>query len=345
MRPLIELNSLRAKQARLAKTIGRGGYLSLSVFGGIFLLGSVAADFVSGVRFGLILLAPVLLCWLPAIWWKRYLSVLPPSGQDITGRLSLDVLARLKPGTALQPRAVWDALSDHWQAAFFTNHLLLNKDIVRDCLEQDEGQLQQALQLADQFARQNNSPVIELGFVAAGLMQSAPRMQQLLVKLKGRPADIQSMADWLGRNLGERRKRNFGGIGRDWAFGFTPLLDRFGRNISLSIAKYGAHFDYLTTSDGVKAIEAAFANHANAVILVGPDGIGKTNSIYALAQKLIEGETVRELAYHQIVELNATDITSRARRPGDLEQIMISLANEAAHAGHVILFLDDAQLF
>jgi ATP-dependent Clp protease ATP-binding subunit ClpC len=92
-------------------------------------------------------------------------------------------------------------------------------------------------------------------------------------------------------------------------------------------------------------VEAAFDNRASAVALIGPDGIGKTTSVYALAQKLIEGQTGRRLAYHEIIGLNATDILSAARGPGDLEHIMLSLANEAAHAGHIILFFDDAQLF
>lgn len=345
MAALIDLKSQRAKQARLSRAIGMRGFRFLVALGIVFLLAGVILAAIYSRRFLPLLAAPALLCWLPALWWKRQLSVLPPSGPSLTDRLSVDVLSRLKPNTTLQPQAVWQALNDHWQAGFFVNHLLVTRQLVESCLDEDPAQLGQALQVADQLAQQNNSPVIELGFVVAGLMLSAPRFQQLLSSLKSQPADVQAMANWLGRNLGDQRQQNFGGVGRDWAFGFTPLLDRFGRNLSLSIAKYGSHFDFLTRSAGVRAIEAAFANHANAVILIGPDGIGKTNSIYALAQKLIEGETVRELAYHQIIELNATDITSRARRPGELEQIMISLANEAAHAGHVILFLDDAQLF
>ncbi len=134
-----------------------------------------------------------------------------------------------------------------------------------------------------------------------------------------------------------------------WSVAFltslTPLLDRFGMNVSRGIMQHGLHFGWLTGSDGVLAMEAAFKNHTNAIALIGPDGIGKTNSVYALAQRLIEGSTDKSLAYHQIIALSATDITSRARGPGDLEHIMLSLANEASHAGHVILFFDDAQLY
>jgi ATP-dependent Clp protease ATP-binding subunit ClpC len=346
MSSIVELNSLRAAQARFSSKLGKPGYQILLVISLLCLLGAIAAGYFLGLRLGLVILALAIIFWLPAIWWKRYLSILPASDDSLTGRLSVDVLSRLNPKIAMQPQTVWEALSDHWQASFFVNHLLLDKASVKDYLATDESDFQQALKIADQIAKQNNSPVIELGFVVAGLMLSSLKMQQLLLRFKAQPEDVKSMANWLARNLNDDRKRKkFGGVGRDWAFGFTPLLDRLGQNISLAIAKHGAHFDWMMQSAGVKAIEAAFSNHASAIVLIGPDGIGKTNSVYALAQKLIEGETVKELAYHQIIEINATDITSRARGQGDLEQIMISIANEAAHAGHVILFLDNAQLF
>ncbi|MGC1176520.1 MAG: AAA family ATPase [Candidatus Saccharimonadales bacterium] len=347
MSALIDTSTRRAKDARLGKAIGKTGYQLLLLGGGICLAVAVTLGIIVKIHYGFLLLAPALLCLLSAIWWKRQLSTVPPSGSDLNGRLSVDVLARLKPGFQAQPQAVWTALSTHWQAVFFTNHLLLPEDMITQQLGTDEATLQQALAVATKIADQNQSQVIELGFVVAGLMLTSPQMKQLLVQFKARPDDVEAMANWLGRNLAENRLagRTFGGVGRDWAFGFTPLLDRFGLNLSLGIAKHGAHFGWLTKSAGVLAIEAAFNNHAGAVALIGPDGIGKTDSVYALAQRLIEGNTSRALAYHQIISLNATDITSRARGPGDLEHIMISLANEAAHAGHVILFLDDAQLF
>ncbi len=260
--------------------------------------------------------------------------------------MSAAVLARLKPNVALNPQSMWAAVQDHWQARFFRNHLLLNAETIAGHMSTDPAELEYALKLAAQIAQRNNCPVIEPGFVVAGLLLASQSARQMLTEMKEQESDIESIGDWIGRNLDESRlaRRNFGGIGRDWAFGFTPLLNRFGQNVSQAIIK-GAHFGSLMESDGVKAIETAFDNRAAAVVLIGPDGIGKSTSVYALAQRLIEGKSARSLAYHQIISLNATDITSNARGPGELEHIMLSLANEAGHAGHVILFFDDAQLF
>lgn len=343
----LNLNSTRAREARLGKSIGRVGFQLLASVSALTALAGGILIIAGEARLSYLLWALAIVTFMPAAWWKRYLSVLPPTGNELVGRLSADVLVRLKPGTSLDPQSVWAAIKDHWQAVFYCNHLLLTSDIIQHQLSSDEATAQQAFQIADQLAIQHNTRTIELGFVAAGLLMTSPGLRQVITQLKGQPEDLQALADWLGRNLsdGINAKRRFGGIGRDWAFGFTPILDRLGHNISLSIAEHGAHYDWLTESDGVRSIETAFDNHASAVALIGPEGIGKTTSVFALAQRLIEGNTSQTLAFHQVISLNATDITARAHRQGDIEEIMIAITNEASHAGHIILFFDNAQLF
>ncbi|HVX48220.1 MAG TPA: AAA family ATPase [Candidatus Saccharimonadales bacterium] len=343
----INLKSARAAEARAGKLMNDAVARGLMMLAAAVFAAGLAILIIQGSHYGYLLLSLALICYVPAAWWRRRLKALPADGHDLDGRLSGDVLARLKPGSTDQPAAMWNALQNHWQSRFFLNHLLLTPDMVAKNLSPEPAAVGVALQVATKYADLNHSPVIELGFVVAGLLRTSPGIGQLLTQMKAKPEDIDAVAEWLGRGIAEdvrRSKQRFGGIGRDWAFGYTPLLNRFGQNFSLGIAKYGAHFDWLANSDGVKAIEAAFDNRASAVALVGPDGIGKTSAVYALAQKLIEGKTGQRLAYHQVIALNATDILSNASGTGQLERIMMSLASEAAHAGHVILFFDDAQL-
>ena len=347
MSALINVDASRARQARLSKLIGPTGYNSLRVLAIIFALTALGLGIISGLGLGLIVLSPAILCLLPAIWYKRQLSVLPFATEDLNGRLSVDVLSRITNQTPQTPQAVWQAISSHWQASFFKNHLLLLDEIISPLLSTDEAELKPAMDIATDIANQNKSEIIELGFVVAGLLIASPTIKQQLVKLKVQPDDVGAVANWLARSLHEERdsNKNTGGIGRDWAFGFTPLLNRFGYNVSLEIEKHNAHFGALIDSEGVKAMESILSNKTGAVALIGPDGIGKTTSVHALAQRLIEGKSTNNLAYHQVINISATDITANARAQGDLEQIMLSLAGEAAHAGHIILFFDDAQLF
>jgi ATP-dependent Clp protease ATP-binding subunit ClpC len=347
MSAVIDWNAPRVKEARLGRRIGAKGYRILMVVGTVFLAGVIAAAFTAGRQAAVLLTSPMLLCYLPAVWWKHDLSVLPPGGPGLAGRLSADMLALLKPGMELQPQTVWEAIQYDWQAKFFMAHLLVHTDTIGEQLSNDPAELEYALQLAGQIAEKNQWPQIETGFVTAGLLLASKQMREYLTAQKAQDKDVESIADWIARGLAEDQeaKQDFGGIGRDWAFGFTPLLNRFGQNVTAAITNHGAHFGWMTKSEGVQAIETAFDNHSAAVVLVGPDGIGKTTSVYALAQRLIEGNGARSLAYHQIISLNATDIVSNAREQGELEQMMLSLAAEAARAGHIILFFDNAQLF
>jgi ATP-dependent Clp protease ATP-binding subunit ClpC len=348
MNPIIDFSSQRVREAQFGKKIGKSGFLGLAVTA----TGCALAAIVLGISKGNPLLIGILaslslMCYLPALWWKEQLSILPATGNSPSDRLSVDVLVRLNASMELQPQTVWAALSSHWQAMFFANHLLLPPELIQAELSTDPAVFQQALGVASSLADEHKTKTIELGFVIAGLLMTAPGVEKLLVKLEARPEDLKAMADWLGRNLDDSptTERQHGGIGRDWAFGFTPLLDKLGHNVSFAVSGHGAHFDSLARSESVHAIETAFENNATAVALIGPDGIGKTSHVYALAQRMIEGNTTPSLAYHQIISLNATDITSQAHGPGDLEQIMVSVVNEASQAGHIILFFDNAQLF
>jgi ATP-dependent Clp protease ATP-binding subunit ClpC len=343
---IIRLDTRRANEARSSRYLNATAYRILIVLSIGLIIGAVALAVFGFKRYALLLTSPALLCLVPALWWKQYLSVLPPSGKEISDRMAADVLAGLKRGAAQTPASLWAAVASHWQTRFILAHLLLDGPTVGNQLEQTPGDLAQAVSIATQLADQNKSALIEPGFIAASLMLTSPGVVKLLVGHKSGPEDLVSVANWLGRNLTtESLKSKSGGLGRDWAFGYTPLLDKLGTNISRAIAKYGTHFGWLTQSDGVKAMEAALDNKAKAIALIGNVGIGKSSSVYALAQRLIEGQTSRRLAYHQIIGVNATDIMSASSAGPQLARIMLSLANEASHSGNVILFLDDAQLF
>lgn len=347
MNDMINLESRRAAEARLAHRFGPSVVKLMLVLGALLLGTGVVVLIIGGGVIGGFAASFGLLLLMPAVWHRRYLSVLPTSGQDLAGQLSSDVLARLKPGLELQPQALWQALSDHWQAGFFANRLLISSKTIEQQLSSNPADLHLVFAKAQQLAQNNQSGQIELGFVVAGLLTTSQPMQSLLQQLKFQPQDIDSLADWLGRNLAQMRtkKRSYGGIARDWAFGFTPLLNRFGTNITQAITNHGVDFTWLINSPAVTAMDAAFNNRAAAIALIGPEGIGKTTSAYALAQKLIEGDAGSSLAYHELVSISATDIASNARGEGSLEQIMIRLANEAMQAGHIVLFFDNAQMF
>ncbi len=349
MESMIDLNSKRAYEARIAKAIGKTGFRVLSFLGLVNVLAIVGLIATNHINYALILVSLAMLFIIPALWWDKYLSKLPVKGRGLNDRLSPEILANLNPKLSVTCDNLWQSLQDNWQSFFVINHLLLTSAQIEPIIKQaGDQELTTALTLATAIADKVGSEVIEPAFICAGLIYAQPELRELIVKLKNQPEDIIKVASWLGRNMleyGDKNSQNFGGIGRDWAFGYTPIINRFGDNISQSIIKNNAHFGWLTDSKSVMSIESALVNQAKAIALIGQVGIGKSSNVYAFAQRLIEGRSNNNLSYHQIVLINATDIVSSAKRQGDIEYIMMSLANEASHAGHIILFFDDAEAF
>lgn len=344
---VIDLNSTRAKKARLARRIGSLGFKSLLL---IVLLTSGAAIALGITHHGRpawLALAVALFGSLLALWYKRDLAVLPADGNGLTDQLSGDVLARLNPKQPLTPQALWDSLSSHWQVRFIASHLFIPPQIISTALATDTQDIAPVWSEAGRLAQATHGQTIEPGHVATALLLLSPNLKPVLTSLKLQATDIEAVALWLGRALDVMRadKPYFGGIGRDWANGFTPQLNRFGHNISLDIEKGGHYFGWLTAAPGVLSMKNAFSQGSSALALVGEDGIGKTSHVYALAQLLLQERSDRNLEHRQIVELNPSVLLSAAGQPGEMERIVIHLLNETASAGHIILFFDDAQQF
>ncbi|MCA9325868.1 ATP-dependent Clp protease ATP-binding subunit [Candidatus Saccharibacteria bacterium] len=342
----LDLHSVRANKARLGKKVGTFGYNSIFALGFVMLLTGgllVYADY----HLGWSLVGISLFCYMAALWVQYDLLVVKASGQGLNNRISKDVLTALDPKQPMTPQSVWQALSNHWQTMFIMNHLILPPHFVDDLLTVDEAGMEVIWQRATILADHQQSSTIEPGHVAAALLLTSPNVAASLTKIKHKPADVEAIANWLGRELAlfTRKKPKFGGIGRDWANGYTPRLNRFGTNISRAIEQQNIEFGTLADSPGVTAVKAAFSQGTAAVALVGEEGIGKTSHAYALAQNLLAETKDRNLEHRQIIALSPTQIISVARGPGDLEYIISALMNEAAHAGNIVLFLDDAQLF
>ncbi|HSX30808.1 MAG TPA: AAA family ATPase [Candidatus Saccharimonadales bacterium] len=301
----------------------------------------------SKMTYGYSVMGGGLLLAMPALWWRFELSDVPVRNGTLMDRLTSQCLSLLKPGVDYAPSSLWQALQPNWQAAFVVNHLLLSPDDITPRLSVNPADLQPVLQEAVRIANEYQSVDIAVGHLVVALLRTSPAIAELLTQLKLGPDDLEAVSAWLGRQLDaiKQKPKNYGGVGRDWASGYTPTLDHFGHNVSIAIEQNGAHFGALEDSPGVAAMKAAFSHGDSALALIGPDGIGKTSHVYALAQNVLAEAQDRSLEHKQIIALDASVIVAAARQPGELEFLLNSLLGEALSAGNIILFFDDAQLF
>jgi len=341
----IDINSLRAKKARLARHVGRSGYRTLQVLYWLSFVATLLLLVINSANMAYLLGAVSLSIWMFATWYKRDLATLEPNGSAVSERLSIDALALLPRHSSLTPKRLWKAYQDNWQLRFYTNRLLLPSDIIAELLSDEEVELPGYLEQATTLAPDNGT--VEVGHIISVLLRNTQAITDLCGRLNISNEDIESIQHWIDRIIDAQQTEQpyFGGIGRDWANGFTPKLQLFGVNISQAIQQHSAHFGALTNSPGVHALRSALTKGNGTVALIGDEGAGKTSHVYALAQSLLAESRDPQLRHKQIVGLDASAIISSAQRKGELEHIVNTLLYEASQAGNIVLFFDNADLF
>jgi ATP-dependent Clp protease ATP-binding subunit ClpC len=341
----LNLHSPRARKARLAASMKKGGLWAAALVAITCGLGAAYLFFVGQGRWGYLLSAPGLVALMYVAWYKAELMKLPSRlpAAAIDDTLESELLARLKQ--PLTPRSLWQALTGNWQEIFITNRLVLDPKFVEDSLSDTEADLPAVWQLALKLQSATDPNVLYAGTITTALILCSPVLTDHLTKRNIRPEDTIQCYDWLARLIKSQNmaKPYFGGVGRDWAFGFTPNLERFSVNITKQVESGRGHFHFMSRSSMIDTLLNNLDQATGGVAIVGETGIGKSSVVYALAERLLDDKTTATLRHHQIVMLNASVILSSAKET--LEQTMLMLFGEAVQAGNMILFLDEAQLF
>jgi ATP-dependent Clp protease ATP-binding subunit ClpC len=347
MNPELNLTTVRARKARVSALINKTGERVLevvtSLFGisGIYLLVDGSTR-----RFGYWLLAISLLCGMLLLWDRGDLkiSTSEKKPQSLDGIVELGLLGQFKKSVTITPRVAWEWACTQWQARFLLNHLLLDADMIKELLGDQAADMPAIWQSSLELLQKNEQPQLNAGTLAAAILVNSTEASAYLAKLNLQTKDVLEVYGWLERlnSFMQLPGPHFGGIGRDWAAGFTPTLDRFGQNLSHLVEGGVGHFYTLAHGDILDGVIHNLSQTSGAVALVGNVGTGKSSFAYALAQRLLEGRD-EALRYYQIVSLNASMILSSGGN--QLEEIILTLFGEASNAGNIIIFLDDARLF
>lgn len=342
----VDLHSTRAKRVRFGKRIALLNREGILMAVGVLLTALALYVVFTGQNKHLtyLILALATFYLVEALWYRYDLKAPKPKPKPVSldDVLEPDFLARLKE--PLSPRSVWEAAADTLEGHFMTNRLLITPSDITNLLSDQPADIAPFWQAAEQLRAHTGETQLHGATYMAAILDGVPAAKDFLAQRNLKPEDVLEVYLWLVRLLSyiARPKPYFGGIGRDWATGFTPTLDRFSQNVSLAIEAGGGHFDFLAHADQVDAIVHGLAEGSGGVAIVGPTGAGKTSLVYGLARRLLEGRDPG-LQHYQIVSLNASLILSSQKE--HLEALMLTLFGEAVQAGNIILFLDEAQLF
>ncbi|MFA6227062.1 MAG: AAA family ATPase [Candidatus Paceibacterota bacterium] len=136
-----------------------------------------------------------------------------------------------------------------------------------------------------------------------------------------------------------------GGIGRDWSFGNTYLLDKYSRDVMKDEEVSSDAFVISDRETEISQIETALSksNEAN-VILVGEAGQEKMQVVWSICRHMRDGKIAVQLKNKKVILLSVNTIVSVCKRKDTLEDQVRKIMNEVLKAGDIILVVDNFPL-
>jgi len=196
-----------------------------------------------------------------------------------------------------------------------------------------------------------NHDQIEVGDMLVALCEADPNFSAILSKLDMTSEDLANIVYWqtsVEKKI--ERRHTFldpsnlhltGGIGKDWAFGYTPDLNHYSINLTEAVERQGLGLELIGHDKEIGLLEEALNRTVGAnAILVGEPGVGKKTAVLGFTKRVDEGQTLPNLAHRHIVELNTDLLISGLTGPGEFTQRITSVFSQAANAGNVVIFID-----
>lgn len=299
------------------------------------------------------------LCWtllgftsFPIIilfWIKNALKEIPPkNSNNFTDLISEDLLKLLKPN--LTAFTLVQILPQTRSGSFLMTRFELTVPFFEQIAV--EIPIESVYKTACEICYNLNSTEITGAILAVSIIKNYPKHEQVLKRLQLSLDDLYQGIIWFNYLNGlvkspQKHAKN-GGIARDFAFGFTPTLERFAINLSTR---------YINTTKKVQQAENAeifqkmihiFSHPGRKnVALIGAYGSGRSTIVSTFAETLMnaDSDVPNNLRYRQVYSLDAPSLISASKNQGDLEYILIKIFNEIYSAKNIILCLDNAHLF
>ncbi len=145
---------------------------------------------------------------------------------------------------------------------------------------------------------------------------------------------------WKWENLVKK-----GSLAKDWASGYTIMLDKFSINWTDYFKRNGFP-DIIGHAKQIEETERILAKGGiNNVLLVGDAGVGRVCIMRALAKKSFYAESLVGLNHKRVVELDLPFLIAKVENGEELENVLDHIFQEVVNSNNTILFINDIHNF
>ena len=347
---IFDYNNLRAKKSRLMNGL-RGILFLLKILKIVGILSGFCLILMDSALGWLILAFSSIIAIL-IHWWNGELHRLEPSKElNIEGQLASNILGKLSknPTSEQIAKVVLESSGGKFIAARFG----LGKTTIESLVQIPQNSPENIFQTALQIQQKLKTKTVSGSVLALAIVRNFPNYETLLAQFYVDFEDLERGVLWHDHIFSLINKSKIpmktGGIARDWSFGYTPTLNRFGVNITNQVSNNILMSSNLEQHKELvsKMIEQFSGQGKQNIALIGVDGVGKTTVVNSFAAKIANGneKIPSNLKFRQVISLDASSLIAAAPGRGEIENLLNYVLNEAYAAKNIIICLDNAQLF
>lgn len=286
-------------------------------------------------------------------WWQGELHRLAPNlnSGKVEDLLASNILGRLSKNPTSEEIAKIILKSSG--GAFIVSRFGLGSTTIESLATIPQNSLENIFRTATEIHHKLQTNTISGSVLTLAIVKNYPEYDKLLANFYLDYEDLERGVRWHDHifSLLNKAKNPIkdGGLARDWSFGWTPTLDRFGKNITNQVSGNILMSSNLEQHEDLvhKMVTHFSGNGRQNIALIGPDGAGKSTVVNAFAYRILDGNSrvPSNLQYRQVISLDSASIIAAAPGRGEIENLVNYILAEAYAAKNIIICLDNAQLF